>query len=56
MKRVHGERNLDMRGRSAHEGNRELTEQDLAEVSGGDEPPSTAGDGNGRVYWRNVLR
>jgi bacteriocin-like protein len=31
---------------------RELTERELNEVSGGDGPPSTAGDGNGRVYLR----
>jgi hypothetical protein len=31
MKRVHEERNLDMPGRNAaHEGSRELTEQELA--------------------------
>jgi bacteriocin-like protein len=28
----------------------ELTEQELNKVSGGDGPPGTAGDGNGRVY------
>src|SRR5262249_17528642 len=31
---------------------RELTEQELNAVVGGDGPPSTAGDGNGRVYLR----
>lgn len=31
---------------------RELTEQELNEVSGGEGPPGTAGDGNGRVYLR----
>ena len=27
----------------------DLTEQELKDVSGGDGPPSTAGDGNGRM-------
>jgi hypothetical protein len=31
---------------------RELTEQELNEASGGDGPPGIAGDGNGRVYLR----
>jgi hypothetical protein len=30
----------------------DLTEQELKGVSGGDGPPSTAGDGNGRVHLR----
>jgi hypothetical protein len=29
---------------------REITELELNEASGGDGPPGTAGDGNGRVY------
>ena len=33
---------------------RELTEQELKEVSGGDGRPGTAGDGNGRVYLRSL--
>ena len=28
---------------------RELSEQELNKISGGDGPPGTAGDGNGRV-------
>ena len=32
---------------------RELTERESNEVSGGDGPPGTAGDGNGRVYLRS---
>jgi bacteriocin-like protein len=35
---------------------RELTERELNEVSGGDGPPGTAGDGNGRVYLRSQMR
>ena len=35
---------------------RELTERELNEVSGGDGPPGTAGDGNGRAYWRSQMR
>ena len=35
---------------------RELTERELDEVSGGDGPPGTAGDGNGRVYLRSQMR
>jgi hypothetical protein len=34
----------------------ELTEQELMDVSGGDGPPGTAGDGNGRVYLRSLMR
>ena len=34
--------------RTTHQGSGDLTEQDLKEVSGGDGPPGTAGDGNGR--------
>lgn len=35
---------------------RELTERESNEVSGGDGPPDTAGDGNGRVYLRSQMR
>ena len=57
MKSSHEEQKLDVPGRKTmHDGSRELTEQDLTAVSGGDGPPGTAGDGNGRVYWHNVLR
>jgi len=35
---------------------RELSEQELNKISGGDGPPSTAGDGNGRVYLRSLMR
>ena len=35
---------------------RELTERESNEVSGGDGPPGTAGDGNGRVYLRSQMR
>ena len=35
---------------------RELTERELNEVSGGDGPPGTAGDGNGRVYLNSQMR
>lgn len=35
---------------------RGLTERGLNEVSGGDGPPGTAGDGNGRVYLRSQMR
>jgi bacteriocin-like protein len=34
---------------------RELSEQELNKISGGDGPPSTAGDGNGRVYLRSLM-
>jgi len=32
----------------------ELTERELNMVSGGDGPPGTAGDGNGRVMHRDL--
>jgi hypothetical protein len=32
---------------------RELIEKELEHVAGGDGPPSTAGDGNGRTYLRS---
>lgn len=33
----------------------ELSEQELTAVSGGDGPPGTAGDGNGRVFRRSLV-
>ena len=42
--------------RASRKGGRELTERELMEVSGGDGPPGTAGDGNGRVYSHSLLR
>jgi bacteriocin-like protein len=36
-------------------GQSELTERELMAVSGGDGPPGTAGDGNGRVYLRGLM-
>ena len=53
----HEQQRLDVPDRkTTHHDSRELSEQELIAVSGGDGPPGTAGDGNGRVYWHNVLR
>jgi hypothetical protein len=49
-------RTIDELNRASRKGDRELTEHELIEVSGGDGPPSTAGDGNGRVYLRGLVR
>jgi|KBSMisStaDraftv2_1062788.scaffolds.fasta_scaffold1440440_2 bacteriocin-like protein len=49
MKKLEAEQKPDME-------DRELTERELNEVSGGDGPPGTAGDGNGRVYLRSQMR
>jgi hypothetical protein len=49
-------RTIDELNRALREGGRELSERQLMEVSGGDGPPSTAGDGNGRVYLHSLLR
>jgi bacteriocin-like protein len=48
MKKLEAEQKPDME-------DRELTERELNEVSGGDGPPGTAGDGNGRVYLRSQM-
>ena len=49
MKKLEAEQKPDME-------DRELTEWELNEVSGGNGPPGTAGDGNGRVYLRSQMR
>jgi bacteriocin-like protein len=49
MERLNAEQKRDTPGRKTSHNVRELTEQELEAVSGGDGPPSTAGDGNGRV-------
>jgi hypothetical protein len=38
-----------------HQADIELTERELNMVSGGDGPPSTAGDGNGRAMHRDAF-
>jgi bacteriocin-like protein len=47
---------LDAEQKPDMEDREELTERELNEVSGGDGPPGTAGDGNGRVYLRSQMR
>jgi hypothetical protein len=49
-------RTIDELNRASRKGGRELSERELMEVSGGDGPPSTAGDGNGRVYLHSLRR
>ena len=46
---------LDAEQKPDMEDREELTERELNEVSGGDGPPGTAGDGNGRVYLRSQM-
>lgn len=50
MKKLDAEQARRSRSKS---GQSELSEQLMA-VSGGDGPPSTAGDGNGRVFLRGL--
>jgi len=53
MDKLHAEQTLDTLGRTAtHEAIRNLAEEEVEAVAGGDGPPSTAGDGNGRVALR----
>ena len=40
---------------STHQGGRDLTEQELQKVLGGEGPPGTAGDGNGRGFAAGKL-
>ena len=51
MKKLDAEQARRSRSKS---GQSELSEQELMAVSGGDGPPSTAGDGNGRVFLRGL--
>jgi len=53
MDKLHAEQTLDTSRRTAtHETIRNLAEEEVEAVAGGDGPPSTAGDGNGRVALR----
>ena len=57
MEKLSAEQKPDpLGGKATHKGSRELTDQELKGVSGGDGPPGTAGDGNGRVYLRSLMR
>jgi hypothetical protein len=38
-----------LRRKATHDAATELTDEELNEICGGDGPPGTAGDGNGRV-------
>ena len=53
MEKLRAGQKPDTLGHNAtHQAIRDLTQQELDTVSGGDGPPSTAGDGNGRVAFR----
>jgi hypothetical protein len=56
MEGARQEQTPDVPGLNAKACSRELTELELMKVSGGDGPPSTAGDGNGRASWHRLLR
>jgi hypothetical protein len=57
MEKLSAEQKPDpLGGKTTRKGSRELTDQELKGVSGGDGPPGTAGDGNGRVYLRSLMR
>jgi len=50
MEKLDAEQTPDSRARkSSNKGWSGLTDQELTQASGGDGPPGTAGDGNGRV-------